>query len=57
MDDTSNVEEEILSMLQAVRHYSTLRYDEIVFQIDSLFVQKIITKESTCPWNLERYVE
>lgn len=46
-----------MAMLQAVRHFSNSCYDIIKFQIDSLFVQKIINREWTCPWNLENYLE
>lgn len=38
MDDISNIEAKIMSMLQEVRHCSTLWYDKIMFKIDSLFV-------------------
>lgn len=51
------MEAEILAMLQAVRHCSISGYDRIIFQIESLLMQKIINKEWTFPWYLENYVE
>lgn len=57
MEDTSNMEAETMAILQAVRHYSTSIYDKTVFQTDSLFVQKTVTREWACPWNLTGYLE
>lgn len=55
--DTANVEAETIAMLQAATHCSKSRYNKVVFQTDSLFVQKVLTKESSCPRNLSVFID
>lgn len=51
------MEVEAYSIQQAETHCSQTKHNKVIIQTDYLFMQKILNKEWSCPWNLTDSIE
>lgn len=52
-----SMEEEANAFLYAAKHCSQSQHNKIIFQMDSLLMQKVLTNEWHCPWKIANTVK
>ncbi|XP_016576501.1 uncharacterized protein LOC107874153 [Capsicum annuum] len=52
MEDTTNSVAEATIVLQASKHCQQVGYNQVIFQTDSMVIQKVLLGEWGCPWSI-----
>lgn len=57
MEDQTKYFSKATTVLQASKHCQQVVYTQVIFQTDSMLIQKVLLGERGCPWSITQVIE